>query len=88
MGSANAVTVYDFEGDGFWMVEEETVDVASLVCQEPNMMLGAQDAILVTSHHEEEKLTPSDKWIAVAINPSDEDEDNQICVELYDSSAT
>ncbi len=31
MGSANAVTVYDFEGDGFWMVEEETVDIASLV---------------------------------------------------------
>ena len=51
-------------------------------------MLGAQDAILVTLHHEEEKLTPSDKWIAVAINPSDEDEDNRICVELYDSSTT
>ena len=41
MGSTNAITVHDYKGDGFWMAEEEAVNLAPIVSMDPDPMLGA-----------------------------------------------
>ena len=45
MGSANAITVHDYEGDGFWMVKDKAVDPAPNVSAEPDPLLDALDEI-------------------------------------------
>ena len=40
VGSANAIMVQDFEGDAFWMAEEEAIIPAPHVSTKPNPMLG------------------------------------------------
>jgi hypothetical protein len=88
VGSANAITaVDDFEGDGFWMVEEAVVP-APTVNAKPNPMLGAPDLIDNASHQEgEEPFLNEEEWFGAVITPEDETYD-RTRVELYDSGAT
>jgi hypothetical protein len=56
VGSVNVVVAPDFEGDGFWMAEEETLDddLTCLVGAEPDLLLGTSDNTDSTQHSEEE----------------------------------
>lgn len=88
VGSANAITAHDFEGDGFWMAEEEAVDPAPIVSTEPDPLLGVPDDIEDAPHREgEDMFLSEEEWIGAVITPGDET-DNRIRVELYDSGAT
>jgi transposase InsO family protein len=88
VGSANAITVHDEEGDGFWMVEDEAVVPAPNVSAEPDPLLGAPDEIEDAPHREEEEtILSEEEWLGAVITPGDET-DNRIRVELYDSGAT
>jgi transposase InsO family protein len=88
VGSANAITaVDDFEGDGFWMVEEAVVP-APIVNTKPDPMLGAPDLIDNAPHQEgEEPFLSEEEWFGAVITPEDETYD-RTHVELYDSGAT
>ena len=87
MGSANAVTAHDFEGDGFWMAEEAVVNPAPIVSAEPDPLLGALDGIEDAPHREgEDTVSSKEEWIGAVITPADEDSGTR--VELYDSGAT
>ncbi len=88
VGSANATIVHDFEGDGFWMVEEVAVDPAPFVSTEPDPLLGVPDDIEDTPHWEGESTMLEEDWIGAVITQANENEDNRVCVELYDSGAT
>lgn len=55
VGSANAVTSYDFEGDGFWMAEDEAVDLELTVSIEPDPLLGSPDDFEDAPHQEGEE---------------------------------
>ena len=81
-------TVYDIEGNGFWMATEEAADRMHLASIEPDPMLGATNVIKDTLHREGEKnpVIGENEWIGAIITPIDQD--NPICIELYDSDAT
>src|SRR5258708_33661005 len=87
VGSANAAVIHDFEGDGFWMVEETAVDLAPLAIAEPDPLLGALDNPKVMPHWEGEETMLEEELAGAVITQVDEGEDNRIRVELYDSGA-
>jgi hypothetical protein len=88
VGSANAITVNEYEGDGFWMAEDEAVVPAPNVSAEPDPMLGAPDDIEDAPHSEEEEMFLSEEeWFGAVITPGDETDDGTR-VELYNSGAT
>ena len=87
VGSANII--YDFDGDGFWMVNEEEADLAPIESTEPDPLLGNPDDVEVAPQSEGEDDDPDldeKEWAGAVITPVDED--SRICVELYDSGAT
>ena len=87
VGSANVV--YDFDGDGFWMVNEEEADLAPIKSTELDPLLGDPDDVEVApqSEGEEDDPDPDEKeWAGAVITPVDED--SRIRIELYDSGAT
>ena len=53
MGLAN--TIYNIEGDGFWMATEEAVDQMHLASMEPDPMLGTPDDFEAMPHWEGEE---------------------------------
>jgi hypothetical protein len=59
VGSANAITVHNEEGDGFWMVENEAVVPAPNVSAEPDPLLGAPDEIEDAPHREKRRIQSS-----------------------------
>ena len=88
VGSANAITAHNYEGDGFWMAEEEAVNPAPIVSAEPDPMLGAPNNFEDAPHLEgEEMLLNEEEWFGVVITPAEET-DSHIRIELYDSGAT
>src|SRR5258708_3686011 len=88
VGSANATVIHDFEGDGFWMVEETAIDLAPLAIAEPDPLLGALDNPEAAPHWEGEETMLEEELAGAVITQVDEGEDNRIRVELYDSGAT
>ena len=69
------------------MATEEAVDHTNLVSMEPNPMLGTNDDIEDVLHREgEETELDEGEWAGAVITPADED--NWICIELYDLGAT
>ena len=92
VGSANAVVPYDFDGDGFWMAEEEATDkdLARIVSAEPDPLLGILDD---TWHLEGEEspgfgLELEETDIGAVLTQAEEDHDTRIHTELYDLGAT
>jgi hypothetical protein len=75
VGSVNVI--YDFEGDGFWMAEEEAIDLALLVSVEPDPLLGAPDDLDNAPQREgegiESKELDEEEWAGAVISPADED---------------
>jgi Pol polyprotein/zinc knuckle protein len=88
VGSANAAVIHNFDGDGFWMVEEAAADLAPLIIAEPDPLLGTPDDSEVTLHWEGEKIMLEEELAGAAITQVDETLDNWIHVELYDSGTT
>src|SRR6266576_6986698 len=69
------------------MATEKAVDRTNLVSMEPNLMLGTNNDIEDMLHYEgEETELDEGEWAGAVITPADED--NWICIELYDSGAT
>jgi len=88
VGSANAITVHDEEGDGFWMVEDKAVVPAPNISAEPDPLLGTPDEIEDALHREkEDTILSEEEWLGAVITPGDET-DNRIRIKLYDSGAT
>jgi hypothetical protein len=100
VGSANAVTTYDYEGDGFWMAEE-VVDHAQLVSADPDPLLQEGEDLDEGSEAYFSWSGPADwacenepgHWLGeegelagAIITSAEEDRDTR--VELYDSGAT
>ena len=91
VGSANAVVPYDFDGDRFWMAEEEATDedLARIVSAKPDPLLG----ILDDAWHSEGEESPGfgleleETDIGAVLTPAEEDHDTHIRTELYDSGA-
>jgi hypothetical protein len=88
VGSANAAIVHDFNGDGFWMVEEAAINLAPLIIAELDPLLGAPDDPEVVPHWEGEKTMLEEELTGAVITQVNETQDNWIHVELYDSGAT
>ena len=88
MGSANAITVRNFERDGFWMAEDEAINPAPNSSAKPDPMLGASNEISDMPHQKEEDMSLNKKvWFGVVITPGDESDD-RTCIKLYDSGST
>jgi len=87
VGSANIVTHYDIKGDGFWMAEEETIDLASIVSTKPDLMLGTPNNIKDAPHCEGEETELSEKEWAGAVTTL-ADNNSHIHVKLYNSGTT
>ena len=87
VGSANII--YDFDGNGFWMVNEKEADLTSIESTEPDPLLGDPDDVKVApqSEGEEDNLDSDEKeWAGAVITPADDD--SRIHVKLYDLGAT
>ena len=88
VGSANAIMAHDYEGDRFWMAEEEAINLAPIVSVEPDPMLGAPNDLEDAPHLEgEEMLLNKEEWFGAVITPAEET-DSHICIKLYNSGAT
>ena len=87
VSSVNVTIIHNFEGDGFWMAEENA-HFAPIIIDEPDPLLGTLDDVGVVLQWKGEEILPEDEWIGAVITQTDETKDNCICVELYDSSAT
>ena len=85
-------TIYDIEGDGFWMATEEAVDQMHLASMELDPMLGTPDDFEATPHREGEEEIDlgvdlgEEKLIGAVITPVNED--SHLQVKLYNSGAT
>jgi Pol polyprotein/LTR polyprotein gag-polypeptide-like protein len=88
VGSANTAIVHDFNGNGFWMVEEAAINLAPLIIAEPDPLLGALNDPEVVLHWEGEETMLEEELAGAAITQVDETQDNWICIELYDSGIT
>jgi zinc knuckle protein len=88
VGSANTAVVHDFDGNGFWMVEEAAVNLAPLIIAEPDPLLGALDDPEVVPHWEGEETMLEEELTGAVITQVDETQDNWIHIELYDSGTT
>ena len=44
--------IYDFDGNGFWMVKEEEADLAPIECVEPDPLMGDPDNVEVMPQSE------------------------------------
>ena len=100
VGSANAIIEHNFEGDGFWMAEEEEVAPALNIGADPDPCLGDLDDLDGDAPNElnftwdgpEDWLmedmseTEGEELAGAVITPSEED--NTPHVKLYDSGAT
>ena len=85
VGSTNVI--YNFDNDRFWMAIEEAVDRTNLVNAEPDPMLGTINLINDMQHREREETELDEGELAGAvITPGDDD--NWICIELYNSGTT
>ena len=94
VGSVNIVVAPDFEGDSFWMAEEETLDnnLTCIVSAEPDLLLGTSDNADSTWHSEEEgdlDLEPETLIeVGAIITPANKGKDAHIHTELYNSGMT
>ncbi len=100
VGSANAVVEHDFEGDGFWMAEEEAVAPTLHIAADPDPCLedpddlegDAPDELHFTWDRPDDWLREEtgeiegEELAGTVITPGEED--NTPRVKLYDSSAT
>jgi hypothetical protein len=97
VGSANVIT--DYEGDGFWLAEEEDGAHTPLVCAEPGpLVLTAEDELDELEDRAQVVCTdldlgcaPPDDWVLedeTACTAAGATEDDGARVELYDSGAT
>ena len=68
------------------MATDEAINRTALVSAEPDPMLGTDDDIEDVLHREGEEKSDEGEWAGAVITPGDDD--NQICIELYDSGAT
>ena len=87
MGSTNAIMAHDYKGDGFWIAEEEAVDLAPIVSMELDSILDAPKDFEDAPHLKGEKmLLDEKKWLGAVIT-SIEETDSYIHIKLYDSGA-
>jgi len=101
VGSANAVAEHDFEGDGFWMAEEEAVPPALTPGADPDPLMGDPDDAEFGPQDFELNFTwdGPDDWlreesceikgegfVGAVITPCEEGDTPH--VELFDSGAT
>jgi hypothetical protein len=86
--SANAAIVHDFKGDGFWMVKEVAINLVPLIIAKPDPLLGALDNPKVIPHWKGEKTMLEEELAGAVITQVNKTQDNQICIELYNSDIT
>ena len=91
VGPVNAVIPYDFNGDGFWMVEEEVADkdLACIISAKLVPLLGIPDDAWHLEGEESSGfgLELEEINVGVVLTPAEEDHDTCIHTELYDSGA-
>ena len=89
VSSENAVIPYNFDGDGFWMAEEEVTeeDLAHIVSAKPDPLLGIPDDAWHLEGEESSGfgLELEETDIGAVLTLAEEDHDTRICTELYDS---